>query len=121
MKSRFLNFGDDVHDRSVRERISAKVQRIPPRLFILACPSRVWSPILNYATSPRVRARIDRERAAELAILDWVSLCETQETAGNMFLVENPVGASWNELSIQRPSERSLCVRRHLTPVLVRG
>ena len=104
MKSRFLNFGDDVHDQSVRERILATVQRIQPRLLVLAFPSRVWSPILNYATSPRVRERIDGERAAELTILDWVvSLCEVQETAGNIFLVENPVGAtSWNQPSIQR-------------------
>ena len=77
MKSRFLNFGDDVHDQSVRERILATVQRIQPRLLGLAFPSRVWSPILNYATSPRVRKRIDRGGAAELTILDWlVSLCE---------------------------------------------
>ena len=49
------------------------------------------------------RERIDRERAADLAILDWVaSLCEIQETAGNMFPMENPVGAtSWNQPSIQ--------------------
>ena len=33
MKSRFLNFGDDVHDQSVRERIVATVQRIQPRLL----------------------------------------------------------------------------------------
>ena len=37
MKSRFLNFGDDVHDQSVRERILATVQRIQPRLSVLAC------------------------------------------------------------------------------------
>ena len=50
------------------------------------------------------RERIDREREAELAILDWkVSLCEVQETVGNMFLVENPMGAtSWNQPSILR-------------------
>ena len=34
MKSRFLNFGDDVHDQSVRERILATVQRIHPRLLV---------------------------------------------------------------------------------------
>ena len=75
-----------------------------PRLLVLAFPSRVWSPILNYASSPRVRQRIDRERAAELTILGWVvSPSEVQETAGNMFLVENPVGAtSWNQPSFQR-------------------
>ena len=104
MKSRFLNFGDDVHDQWVRVRITATVQRIQPRLLILVFPSRVWSPILNYATSPRVREWSDRERKAELAILYWVvSLGEIQETAGNMFLVENPVGAtSGNQHSIQR-------------------
>ena len=86
MKSQFLNFGDDVHVQSVRERITATVQRIQPRLLVLAFPSRVWSPSLNYATSPRVREWIDRERAADLAILDWVvSLCEEQETAGTCF------------------------------------
>ena len=85
-KSQFLNFGDDVHNQWVRERFLATVGRIQPRLLVLAFPSRVWSPILNYATSPRVRERIDRERAAELTFLDWlVSLCEVQETAGNIF------------------------------------
>ena len=50
---------------------------------------------------------MDRERAAELTILDWVvSSCEIQETIGNMFFVENPMGAtSWNQPSIQRLSE----------------
>ena len=95
-----------VQDREQRERngerILATVQRIQPRLLVLAFPSRVWSPMLNYATSPRVRGRIDRERAAELTILDWVvSLCEVQETEGALFLVENPVGAtSWNQPSM---------------------
>ena len=103
MKSQFLNFGDDVHDQSVRERNLATFERIQPRLLVLAVPSRVWSPTLNYATSPGARERIDRERAAELTILDWVfSLCEVQGTAGNMFLVENPVGATiWNQESIE--------------------
>ena len=57
-----------------------------------------------FSTMPPLLERIDRERAAELTILDWVvSLCDVQETAGNMFLVENPVGAtSWNQPSIQR-------------------
>ena len=60
--------------------------------------------MLNYATSPQVRERIDGERAAELTILAWVvSFCEIEETAGNMFFVENPVGAtSRNQPSIQR-------------------
>ena len=51
-----------------------------------------------------MREWIDRERKAELAILyRVVSLCGIQETAGNRFLVENPVGAtSWNQHSIQR-------------------
>ena len=82
----------------------AMVQRIQPRHLGLAFPSRIWSPILNHATFPRVRERIDRERAAKLTILDWVvSLWEIQETAGNKFLVENPLGAtSWNQPSIQR-------------------
>ena len=82
----------------------ATVQRPQPRLLVLAYPNRVWSPILNYATSTRVRGRIAGERAAELAIWDWVvSLCEKEETSGNMFLVENPVDAiSWNQLSIRR-------------------
>ena len=104
MISRFLNLSDDIHDQSVRERITATVQRSPPRLLILAFPSRVWSPILNYATSPRVREQIDGEREAELAIMvSVVSLCEIQETAGNMSIVQNPVGAtSWNQPSIQR-------------------
>ena len=50
VKSPFLNFGDDVHDvhdQSVRKRIAAMVQRISPRLLILALPSRVWSPMLQ--------------------------------------------------------------------------
>ena len=104
MKSGFLNFGDDIHYQSVRERITAALQRIPSRLLILVFPSRVSSPILNHATSPRVRERIDRERAAELAMMAWaVSLCELRETAGNLSLVENPVGAtSWNQPSIRR-------------------
>ena len=56
MMSRFLNFGDDIHDQVVREQITNAIQRIPPRLLILAFPSRVWSPILNDAlrTSDRV-------------------------------------------------------------------
>ena len=54
----------------VRERIMATVRRTQPRFWVLAVPSRVWSPSLNYATSPRVTERIDRERAAELAILN---------------------------------------------------
>ena len=54
MKSQFLNY------HLVRERITSSSQRIPPRLLILAFPCRVWSPILNYATSVRVRQRIDR-------------------------------------------------------------
>ena len=93
-----------MHDYLVRERVTATVQRTPPRLWVLAFPSLVWSPILNYATSPRARERSDSERAAELAILDWVvSLCEIQEIVGNMFLVENLVGAtSGNQPSIQR-------------------
>ena len=32
MKSRFLNFGDDVHDQLVRELTMATVQKIQPRL-----------------------------------------------------------------------------------------
>ena len=86
------------------EQISDAIQRIPPRLLILAFPSCVWSHILNYATSLRVREAIDRERATELAILEWmVSLCEIQEATGIMFLVENPVDASsWNQASIKR-------------------
>ena len=65
------------------------------------CPSKrprvVEPPLLE-------RERIDRERAAELAILEWVvSVCEMQEATENMFLVENPVGASsWNHSSIRR-------------------
>ena len=51
MRSRFLNYGDDIHDRSVRERITSAIQRFPRLLLILAFPSRVWSPILDYATS----------------------------------------------------------------------
>ena len=80
------------------------IQQIPPQRLILAFSSRVWSPILNYATSLRMRERIDRERATELAILEWVvSLCEIQKATGNMFLVEKPVGASnWNQASIKR-------------------
>ena len=51
-----------------------------------------------------MRERSAREETAELAIWDWVvSLREKQETVGNMFLVENPVGAtSWNQPSTQR-------------------
>ena len=39
-----------------------------------------------------------------MAILEWVvSVCEIQEATGNMFLVENPVGAtSWKQSSIKR-------------------
>ena len=49
--------------------------------------------------SPSERERSDRERAAEFTMLDWV-----QETAENMFLVENQVGAaSWNQLAIRKP------------------
>ena len=51
-----------------------------------------------------MRERIDRERAAEQAILDWVvTLCELQETAKNLFLVENLVSAtSWNQPLMRR-------------------
>ena len=41
MRSRFLNSGDDIHDQRVRERITSSIQRLPPRLLILAFPSRV--------------------------------------------------------------------------------
>ena len=41
MKSQFLNLGDDVDDQSVRERIMATVERIQPRLLVLAFQSRV--------------------------------------------------------------------------------
>ena len=59
-----------------------------------------------------MRERIDRARAAELTILDWVvSSCEIQETARNMFLEENPVGAtSKNQPSIQRLRSAPFCV-----------
>ena len=102
MRSRSLNFGDDIHDQSVRERTTDAIQRIPSDFLILAFPSRVWSPILKCATSRRVRERIDGERATESAILEWVvSLCEIQDATGNMFLVKNPSGASsWNQSSI---------------------
>ena len=70
MKSWFLNFGHDVYDQAIRERITDIVQRSPSRLLVLALPSRVRSPILNCATSNQ---RADwRERATEVAILDWV-------------------------------------------------
>ena len=75
IRSRFLNFGDDIRGQSITERITDATQRIPHRLLILAFPSRVWSPNLNYATSLRVRERIDRERATELAILEWWCPC----------------------------------------------
>ena len=51
MKSWLLNSGDDVHGQAIRERITVIVQRSPSPLFVLAFPSRVRSPILNYATS----------------------------------------------------------------------
>ena len=111
-KSRCLNFGDDVHDQSVRERISATVHRIQPRLLVLAFPSRVWSPIVNCAASPRVGERIDRKRAAELTILDWVvDLCEVQETARNIFFHEKFSGCYQLESTFHsETSERSLRV-----------
>ena len=59
---------------------------------VLTFLRRVWSPILSFATSLRVRERIDRERAAEFFHLGLGG-----------FPVENPVGAtSWNQPSIQR-------------------
>ena len=88
MRSRFLNFVDDIHDQSVRERISGAIQLIPPRLLILVFTSRVWSPILNYATSLLEGSeRIDRERATEMAILEWV-----------VSLVRNS-GSNWEHVS----------------------
>ena len=39
--------GDDVHDLSVRDRITATVQKFPPRILIQTFSSGVWSPILN--------------------------------------------------------------------------
>ena len=50
MKSQFLKFDDDIHDQSVRERRTDTIQRIPSRLWTLAFPSRVLSPILNSAS-----------------------------------------------------------------------
>ena len=96
MRSRFLNFGDDIHDQSVRDRMTDAIQRVPPRLSILAS---IMPPLLE-----RERARIHRERAPDFTIFEWVvSLCELQEATGNMFLVENPVGASsWNQSAIKR-------------------
>ena len=56
MKSRFLNFGDDIHEQSVREPITATVQKSPPRLLVLAFPSRVLvahSQLCHLSTSER--------------------------------------------------------------------
>ena len=93
MRPRCLNFGDDIHDLSVRERITDAMQRIPPYC----------------ATSLRVRERIDRERAAELAFLEWVvSLCEIQEATGNMFLVESCGRLELEPSLNSKTSERSL-------------
>ena len=39
LRSRFLNFGDDIHDQLVRERITSAIQRVPTRLLILAFPA----------------------------------------------------------------------------------
>ena len=64
-----------------------RLERIPPRLLILAFPRRVWSPILNHATSLRVRERNDGERATELAILEWCGV-----------LVRNS-GSNWEHVS----------------------
>ena len=36
MKSRFLNFRGDFHHLAVRGRVTAAVQRVPPRLLVLA-------------------------------------------------------------------------------------
>ena len=59
MKSRFLYFGDDIHEQSVRERIVATVHRIQRRLLVLAFPSRVWSPILERVDRWRTSGRVD--------------------------------------------------------------
>ena len=92
------------------------------RLLIWACPSRVWSPILNCATTLRVRERIDRDRAAQLAIVDWVvSSCEVQETVGNLFLVENQWRHELESIFHSKASGRSLCVRGNFTLLHVRG
>ena len=106
MKHRFPNFEDDIHDQPVTERITDTIPRIPSRLLMLAFPSRIW---LCHLSSPQERS--DGERAAVLAILNSVaSSCEVQETAGNLFLVEKPVGAtSWNKTFHSEASERSLC------------
>ena len=111
MWSRFLNFElcDDINDQLVRERIKSAIQRIPHRLLILAFPSRLWAPILNYATSLRVRERIDRERATELAILEWV----VSLSGSNKKHVSR--GKSCGRLELesrlnQKTSERSLLV-----------
>ena len=84
--------------------VCAGIQRVPLRLLVLAFSSRIWSPALDCATASRVRQRITVERESELHLLDWlVGLCELEETSGNLFLVENPVGAT---NSSQRSSRR---------------
>ena len=91
MKSQFLNFGDDIHDQSVRERIMATVQRIQPLLLVLAFPSRVWSPILNYATSPRLR---ENERQSWQSWIGWFPCAKCRKQLGTCF--------SWKILWVPR-------------------
>ena len=59
MRSRFLNFGDDIHDQSVRDRITDAIQRVPPRLLILAFPC----PVCPFSIMPPL---LDRERESGL-------------------------------------------------------
>ena len=109
MKSQFLNFGDDVHDQSVRERIMATVQRIHPRLLILAFLSRVWSPILNYATYPQLR---ENERQSWQSWIGRFPCAKCRKQLGTCFSWKIQWRYQLKSTFHSETSERSLCVRR---------
>ena len=54
MKSRFSNFGGDIHDLAVRERNTEMIQRILLQLLILASPSLTHSQQCHLSSIGRV-------------------------------------------------------------------
>ena len=103
LTSRFLNFGE------IGQRANSghgSKNSTATFGFGISKPGMVAHSQLCHLSSNQ-RERIDGERAAELAIFDWVvSLCEVEETAGNMFFLENPAGASLKDPCSRRDLKR---------------
>ena len=103
MRSRFLNFGDDIHDQLVKERISrVRFNEFHYDLIFGTLQPRLVadSQLCHFSSSES--GLIENERQSWQSWNGWCP-CEIQEATGNMFLVEKPAGASrWNQASIKR-------------------